>query len=46
LLDEFTRRGMPHRARVLPCGHYTTAEMPFKFLDAYYMASFLRSAFE
>jgi|ERR1035437_2743553 hypothetical protein len=46
LLDEFTRRGIPHRARVLPCGHYTTAEAPFKFLDAYYMASFLRTAFD
>jgi hypothetical protein len=30
---------------VLPCGHYTTGETPFKFLDAYYMASFLDSAF-
>jgi len=46
LLAEFTRRGLPHRARVLPCGHYTTAEAPFKFLDAYYMASFLRTAFD
>ncbi len=46
LLDEFTRRGIAHRAAVLPCGHYTTAETPFKFLDAYYMASFLQSAFD
>jgi len=45
LLEEFRRRGINHRARVLPCGHYTTAEAPFKFIDAYYMASFLRSAF-
>jgi hypothetical protein len=46
LLDEFNRRGLAHHAAVLPCGHYTTAETPFKFLDAYYMASFLQSAFE
>jgi hypothetical protein len=46
LLGEFTRRGIPHRSAVLPCGHYTTAETPFKFLDAYYMASFLQSAFD
>jgi hypothetical protein len=46
LLAEFTRRGLAHRARVLPCGHYTTAETPFKYLDAYYMASFLRTAFD
>ena len=46
MLDELTRRGIAHRARVLPCGHYTTAETPFKFLDAYYMVSFLQSAFD
>ena len=28
--------------RVLPCGHYTTGVAPFKFLDAYYLVSFLR----
>jgi pimeloyl-ACP methyl ester carboxylesterase len=33
------------KVAVLPCGHYTTGEAPFKFLDAYYMASFLDSAF-
>jgi hypothetical protein len=37
---------LPHRTAVLPCGHYTTAEAPFKFLDAFYMASFLQSAFD
>jgi len=46
LLSEFARRGLPRQVRILPCGHYTTAEGPFKFLDAYYMASFLQSAFE
>ena len=46
LLDEFIRRRIAHRTRVLPCGHYTTAESPFKFLDAYYMASFLQSALD
>jgi hypothetical protein len=33
------------KVAVLPCGHYTTGEAPFKFLDAYYMTSFLDSAF-
>jgi hypothetical protein len=33
------------KVAALPCGHYTTGETPFKFLDAYYMASFLDSAF-
>jgi dienelactone hydrolase len=45
-IGEFARRGLDHRVAVLPCGHYTTAEMPFKYLDACYMASFLRSAFD
>jgi dienelactone hydrolase len=45
-IAEFTRRGLPHLVSVLPCGHYTTAEAPFKYLDAYYMASFLESAFD
>jgi len=46
LLEEFRRRGIQHQVRVLPCGHYTTAETPFKYLDAYYMATFLESAFD
>jgi hypothetical protein len=46
LLGEFARRKLAHKTAVLPCGHYTTAEAPFKYLDAYYMASFLRTAFD
>jgi dienelactone hydrolase len=42
LVDEFARRGIPTEVAVLPCGHYTTGEAPFKFLDAYYLGSFLR----
>jgi len=42
-----SRRFEPRfKSAVLPCGHYTTGESPFKFLDAYYMASFLRTAFD
>ena len=52
-LPEFSRRIIAESLRlhldpkvaVLPCGHYTSGEAPFKFLDAYYMASFLDSAF-
>ena len=32
---------IPHRVRVLPCGHYTTGEFPFKWLDALPMCRFL-----
>ncbi len=43
-VDEFTRRDIPAEIAVLPCGHYTTGEAPFKFLDAYYLIRFLRRA--
>ena len=33
-------------ARVLPCGHYTTGEFPFKYLDGWYLGSFLHKAFK
>lgn len=42
LVNEFRRLGIPTEVAVLPCGHYTTGEAPFKFLDAYYLARFLR----
>lgn len=42
LIHEFQRRGVPTEVAMLPCGHYSTGEAPFKFLDAYYLASFLR----
>jgi dienelactone hydrolase len=42
LVDEFRRRHIPTEVAVLPCGHYTTGEAPFKFLDAYYLVRFLR----
>jgi hypothetical protein len=40
---EFKQRNPPTRIRVLPCGHYTTGVAPFKYLDGYYLASFLRT---
>ena len=42
LVGEFKRRGVPTEVAVLPCGHYSTGEAPFNFLDAYYLARFLR----
>jgi dienelactone hydrolase len=33
---------MDHKAVVLPCGHYTVGEAPFKFLDGYYICNFLK----
>jgi hypothetical protein len=39
LLDEFTRRDVPHTIAVLPCGHYTTGKTPFKFIDGYHIVN-------
>ena len=42
LVDEFARLDIPTEVAVLPCGHYSTGEAPYKFLDAYYLVRFLR----
>lgn len=31
-----------HKVVVLPCGHYTLGEAPFKFIDGYHICSFLK----
>jgi hypothetical protein len=45
--SEFTIRkirehGIDHEVVVLPCGHYTMGETPFKFVDGYHICSFLK----
>ena len=42
LIDEFARRQLPHEVAVLPCGHYSTGNVPFKFFDGYVLTKFLR----
>ena len=39
--EEFHRHGTDLKSVVLPCGHYTTGEAPFKFLDGYHIVRFL-----
>jgi hypothetical protein len=49
-LPEFSRdtvariraHGIDHEVVVLPCGHYTMGESPFKFVDGYHICSFLK----
>ena len=41
LVEECRRLDIPTDVAVLPCGHYSTGEAPYKFLDAYYLARFL-----
>jgi pimeloyl-ACP methyl ester carboxylesterase len=43
LVDEFAHRRLPHQVKVLPCGHYSSGNAPFKFLDGYVLTRFLRS---
>ena len=44
-IAECRRRNLDHKVSVLPCGHYSCGEFPFKYLDAYYLAKFVKSAF-
>jgi dienelactone hydrolase len=46
VVDAFRRSGVRHEIRVLPCGHYTTGETPYKFIDGWYMGSFVHRAFK
>jgi hypothetical protein len=41
LIDEFRRLGLPHESAMLPCGHYSTGSVPFKFIDGYLLTRFL-----
>jgi hypothetical protein len=46
VIDNFRRRGIDFVSKVLPCGHYTTGETPYKFMDGWYIGSFVYSAFK
>ena len=45
VLRNFDRYGVQYESRVLPCGHYTTVETPYKYLDGWYLGSFVYRAF-
>ncbi len=46
VVEAFQRVGLNFEARVLPCGHYTTGETPYKFIDGWYLGSFVHRAFK
>jgi dienelactone hydrolase len=46
VIENFRRRGIDFVSKVLPCGHYTTGETPYKFMDGWYIGSFVYSAFK
>ncbi len=45
VIENFRARGVDFVSRVLPCGHYTTGEFPYKFIDGWYIGSFVYGAF-
>jgi hypothetical protein len=46
VVDQFARHQLDHKVAVLPCGHYSTGEFPYNYLDGWYLASFLGRAFK
>lgn len=45
VVASFAKHGVDFVAKILPCGHYTTGEFPYKFIDGWYLGSFVYSAF-
>jgi hypothetical protein len=46
VVDAFHRNGVRFEPRVLPCGHYTTGETPYKYMDGWYMGWFIYRAYK
>jgi pimeloyl-ACP methyl ester carboxylesterase len=42
LVRQFEERGIPFELDTLRCGHYTSGKAPFKFIDGWILARFLR----
>jgi dienelactone hydrolase len=42
IVREVQKRGIANKVVVLPCGHYTMGETPFKFMDGYHIINFLK----
>ena len=46
VVDAFRQAGVDFEPRVLPCGHYTTGETPYKYIDGWYLGWFVYRAFK
>lgn len=46
VVEAFKQSGLTHEVRVLPCGHYTTGETPFQYIDGWHMGWFVYRAFK
>ena len=46
VLKSFDAHHIDYTSKVLPCGHYTTGEAPYKYLDGWYLGSFVWRSFK
>jgi len=46
VVEQFEKHNLDHKVVVLPCGHYTMGEAPYKYMDGWQLVSFLRTAFD
>jgi len=46
VVEAFRRDKIRFEPRVLPCGHYTTGETPYKFIDGWYLGWFVYRAYK
>ena len=46
VVKNFQLHGMDFVAKVLPCGHYTSGETPYKYIDGWYLGSFVYQSFQ
>ena len=45
VLQGMREHGIEYQSKVLPCGHYTTGETPYKYLDGWFLGSFVWKEF-
>ena len=46
IIKNFDALKIDYVSKVLPCGHYTTGETPYKYLDGWYLGSFIYNSFK
>ena len=46
VLTNFDALKIDYISKVLPCGHYTTGETPYKYIDGWYLGSFVYKSFK
>jgi hypothetical protein len=46
VVKSFHEHGIAFERKVLPCGHYTTGETPYQYMDGWFLGSFVYRAFK